>query len=270
LSAGYQIAQIAHVVADYMIAHPNAAKNWHDISNSIIVLEAPDARALSELQDNARDKGLTVTEFREPDLADEITALAFSPSDETKRFLSNLRLAGRKQKPQQSLLDREHNLRCISFAMADHMHYHGQDPLQYGRAMREHYFALLEYLNGDIDLDNYANWRLPEWLKDNKEAVLAGSPSRYVMDRYFTFKFSGLRSRLPSEAYAETYGEEADPEVISLLNNRGEYSVLAFKITHLIELVTSSYFSGKPVYEAGFEMLSINGMFPRVLEGAAV
>jgi len=104
LSAGYQIAQVAHVVANYMLTHPEAAKNWHEISNYIIVLEVDDTQALDDLKLDAEEKRLQVVEFKEPDLDYETTALAFTPSEMTRLFLRNLPLAGRRASKQQSTL----------------------------------------------------------------------------------------------------------------------------------------------------------------------
>jgi peptidyl-tRNA hydrolase len=104
LSAGYQIAQVAHVVADYIMTHPEAAKNWHTISNYIIVLEVDDQESLLDLHEEARNASLQVVAFQEPDLNFETTALAFSPSEQTTAFLRHLRLAGRKKNPQQDVL----------------------------------------------------------------------------------------------------------------------------------------------------------------------
>lgn len=233
LSAGYQIAQVAHVMAEYALNHHSSAKYWHHLSNSLIVLEAKDARALSDLQEKAKSRGINVQEFREPDLGDEITALAFAPGKATKRLLSNLPLAGKNLHNQHELHEREHRLRCMSFAMMDCEQTKGQDVLQHGRSVREHYFALLDHLEGRINLSTTSNWRLPEWVDTYREQIVASLPSRYVMDRYLTLHDSGKpavrevdeegRVHFPDHAassektYRETFGEEADETVAYLI-----------------------------------------------------
>lgn len=233
LSAGYQVAQVAHVMAEYILHRPQTAKYWHHLSNSLIVLEAKDAEALSELQEKAKLKGLDVQEFREPDLGDEITALAFSPSKNTRKFLSNLPLAGKNLHNQSKIHEREHRLRCMSFAMMDCEQTKGQDVLQHGRSVREHYFALVDHLNGRIDLSATSNWKLPEWVDTYKEQILESLPSRYVMDRYLTLHDSGKpavrevdedgRVHFPEHAassektYREAFGDEADETVAYLI-----------------------------------------------------
>lgn len=191
LSSGYQTAQVAHVVADFIMANPETAQTWHAVSNSVIVLEAKDARELSFLKADAEDKGLKVTEFREPDLGDEITALAFAPGEETRKFLSNLPCAGRKLHNQQELKARERRLRELSFAMQDCEQTKGQNVLQHGRSVREHYFALVNHMKGNINLNETSNWRLPEWVDKYSEQILALLPSNYVMDRYLTLHDCG-------------------------------------------------------------------------------
>lgn len=233
LSAGYQIAQVAHVMAEYALNHHNSAKYWHHLSNSLIVLEAKNARDLSDLQEKAKSRGINVQEFREPDLGDEITALAFEPGKATKRLLSNLPLAGKNLHNQHELHEREHRLRCMSFAMMDCEQTKGQDVLQHGRSVREHYFALLDHLAGRVDLSTTSNWRLPEWVDTYREQIVDSLPSRYVMDRYLTLHDSGKpavrevdeegRVHFPGHAassektYRETFGAEADETVAYLI-----------------------------------------------------
>jgi len=193
LSSGYQTAQVAHVVAEFALQLPEVASTWHRLSNSLIVLEAENAAQLSELQEKALSLGIKVVEFREPDLGDEITALAFAPGAETRRLLSNLRCAGRNvtEAGQAALHAREARIREMSFAMMACDQTPGQNVLQHGRSVREHYFALLSHLRGDIDLREFENWRIPEWLDEHRDAILASLPSRYIMDRYLTLHDSG-------------------------------------------------------------------------------
>lgn len=96
MSPGYQTAQIAHVIAEYILAHPEEAKQWHDKSNYIIVLETKNCLTLSQLLEKGSQKGLTVQPFHEPDLDYQLTALAFSASEETRKLLGNLPCAGKK------------------------------------------------------------------------------------------------------------------------------------------------------------------------------
>jgi len=242
LSAGYQIAQIAHVTADFIQANPELADRWHSISNSIIVLQAENAEALSELQEEARKRGIKVTEFREPDLGDEITALAFEPSAKTRKLLANLPLAGRKLHDQQKLRDNERRICKLSHEMMDCEQTKGQNVLQHGRSVREHYFALVDHLNGRVDLSTTDNWRIPAWVDDYKEQILASLPSRYIMDRYLTLHDCGKpavrevdedgKQHFPDHAasservYRETFGENANETVAYLIAHDMEAHML--------------------------------------------
>lgn len=235
LSAGYQIAQVAHVMADYIMRHPSSASQWHSISNSLIVLEAKDASALSELQERAKNRSMEVQEFREPDLGDEITALAFTPSPKVRRLLSNLPLAGKNLHNQAKLHEREHRLRCMSFAMMECDQTKGQNVLQHGRSVREHYFALVEHVNGRMDLNTFDNWKVPEWVDQYREQIVKTLPSRYVMDRYLTLHDSGKpvvrevddegkvhfpnHAKQSGETYRETFADEADESVAYLIEH---------------------------------------------------
>jgi peptidyl-tRNA hydrolase len=233
LSAGYQTAQIAHAVADFIQTNPEIANKWHTISNSLIVLEAEDAVGLSAIQDEATRRGIVTTGFREPDLGDELTAVAFAPGEATRKLLSNLPCAGKKLHNQAALKEREHKLRKMAFAMMACDQTEGQNVLQHGRSVREHYFALLDHLSGRIDLTNAPNWRIPEWVNKYADQIVATLPSRFVMDRYLTLHDCGKPSVLevdkdgkrhfPDHAvaservYRETFGEEADETVAYLI-----------------------------------------------------
>ncbi len=203
------------------------------MSNSIIVLEAENAAALSALKEEALDRGLIVTEFREPDLGDEITALAFAPSEGTRKFLSNLPLAGKKIHEQQRLKDREKKVCKLSDEMMNCEQTKGQNVLQHGRSVREHYFALVGHLKGRIDLNEASNWRIPAWLEQYSEQILYSLPSAYIMDRYLTLHDCGKpavrevddegRTHFPDHAassekvYRETFGVNANEMVAYLI-----------------------------------------------------
>lgn len=205
------------------------------MSNSLIVLTAADTTALSALLERAHHRGLTVTAFREPDLGDELTALAIAPSAETRRLLSNLPLCGRgiTADTEAHARAREGRLRQMSFAMMDTEQTHGQDVLAHGRSVREHYFALLEHLHGTRDLSAHENWRIPAWVNTHAAQLRAALPPRHVMDRYLTLHDCGKprvltvtddgRRQFPGHAaaseavYRETFAGEADETVAALI-----------------------------------------------------
>lgn len=208
------------------------------------MLAAPNAEALSSLQEKTRSRGITVTEFREPDLGDELTALAFAPSDSTRRLLSNLPCAGRNvtEETETRAKARERRLREMSFAMMSTPQAEGLDVLQHGRSVREHYFALLDHLHGQVNLADYDNWRVPTWLSHsapdfarNRDAILRSLPSRHQMSTYLTLHDCGKprvmavgedgRRHFPGHAqasaatYREGFAGEADDTIANLIEH---------------------------------------------------
>lgn len=135
LSPGYQVAQTAHAIADFLITQPTLAQTWHFTSNSLIVLSTPTASELYHLYCEALSSGLNVIPFREPDILDEITGLAFAPSSINRQFLSTLPLVGKQHS---SVKSRENKLKSIAFKMMDEQGFvAGEHALQTGRSLRE-------------------------------------------------------------------------------------------------------------------------------------
>ena len=201
------------------------------------MLTAPSAHALFDIATAARARGIVTTEFREPDLGDELSAVALAPSAETRKLLSNLPLAGRgvTTEAEATARARESRLREMSYAMMSCDQTPGQDVLQHGRSVREHYFALADHLAGTVNLHDYANWRLPAWLDTYREELLAATVDRYAMDRYLTLHDCGKPAVLevredghrhfPGHAdastrvYRDTFAGEADETVAYLIEH---------------------------------------------------
>ena len=219
LSAGYQTAQIAHATADFIMNNPQLAKQWHTVSNSVIILEAKNAEHLSELQETAETRGIITTEFREPDLGDEITAVTFAPGVATRKLLSSLPCAGRKMNDQTVLKESENLIRVMSFEMMDTKVSATCNSLQQGRLLREYYFVFLNYLENKIDLSNAINWDIPNWVHEDKETVLTNLPSRYVMDRFLTLYFGEEAPEVLKESYRVNPNNSSYLEVAELLEN---------------------------------------------------
>ena len=87
------MAQSCHVVFSFSQDHPEETKRWMSISNYIAVLNSsgePDLHQLIELSDR---QGIKYSIFREPDIGDQITAIAFEPGSKSKKLCSHLKLA---------------------------------------------------------------------------------------------------------------------------------------------------------------------------------
>jgi len=91
LSQGLKLAQACHALRAFGARHPEIDREWFERSNNIAVLVVPDEQKLRELLELTESRGLAVAPFLEPDLGDQMTALALEPS--AKRFLRRLPLA---------------------------------------------------------------------------------------------------------------------------------------------------------------------------------
>lgn len=95
LSSGQQTAQIAHAVADFALHRGESFANWHSTSQFIVSLQTPCTESLEALLQDAHLNGFDTVVFREPDLDDELTAVAFVPNEAVKKYLRKLPLAGK-------------------------------------------------------------------------------------------------------------------------------------------------------------------------------
>ncbi len=84
LSAGMQLAQVAHVAIEH------AAE--YEVDDTVIVLTVPDEVSLCRLALNSVYRGYETTWFEEPDLDGAITAIAIHAA--AKSLLKKLPLAG--------------------------------------------------------------------------------------------------------------------------------------------------------------------------------
>ena len=95
LSLPTQAVQSAHAAIDFQHAHPLEASEWQTKSNYLALLTVANEEELYRLSDKAETRGIKYTIFREPDINNEITAIAFEPSDASKRITSGCPLLGK-------------------------------------------------------------------------------------------------------------------------------------------------------------------------------
>lgn len=88
LSAGLKCAQAIHAFRQFVGEYPVLEQYWHAEHNNIVVLQHEDPETLAG---GLRSMGLRLSEFREPDLGDELTAICVEPAG--GRYLSSLPLA---------------------------------------------------------------------------------------------------------------------------------------------------------------------------------
>jgi len=98
LEPGLQMAQSCHVVFNFSQEHPNETKTWMSESNYIAVLNGSDEDDLLRLIGRAQVEGIKCSIFREPDIENQITAIALAPGPKAKKLCSRLALALRSSK----------------------------------------------------------------------------------------------------------------------------------------------------------------------------
>lgn len=76
LSAGQQAAQATHAAIEAARADTPAVRAWHLDSNTVVLVVVDGAPQLERLARQALIAGCEVHAFREPDLGDELTAIA--------------------------------------------------------------------------------------------------------------------------------------------------------------------------------------------------
>ena len=96
LSPGYQAVQSAHAAINFQYQYPKIAKNWNSKSNYLIFLSCKSQDELIQYKNKFDLAGLLYTLFYEPDINNELTAIAIEPSEKTKKICSNLPLLLKK------------------------------------------------------------------------------------------------------------------------------------------------------------------------------
>jgi hypothetical protein len=180
LSAGYQATQLAHALADFIIAHPEVAKSWHTTSNSLITLTCSSEQELHRLLSRATSKGIRHFAFREPDLGYALTAIALEPGDETKRLCSSLPLALKHHDPEAR--EREAGLKKLVADMSLCEQTKGMSVLDHGYSVWQYTADLINHLRTGSELK--FEWRLPEWLYEHKESILKDLFHDLVIEHY--------------------------------------------------------------------------------------
>lgn len=82
-----------HAAFAFQHDHPELCADWLKVSNYLVIVAVPDEGALLDLVSAASARGIPRTAVREPDLADEATAVALGPGPAVGRLLANAPLA---------------------------------------------------------------------------------------------------------------------------------------------------------------------------------
>lgn len=98
ISAGYQVAQTAHSVAEFAHELPKQFKDWKTNSNYIISLSIDNEEKLQRLYYKLQDYGADVVAFTEPDIGDQLTAICYYGTPELRKITDKLNLTLKNQK----------------------------------------------------------------------------------------------------------------------------------------------------------------------------
>lgn len=96
LPIAYQAVQAGHAAIDFQHEHPEIAKEWQTKSNYLAFLTVADEAQLIKLITKAVLTGIKHTVFREPDIDNQITAVAFEPSEASRKLTSSCPLLGKE------------------------------------------------------------------------------------------------------------------------------------------------------------------------------
>lgn len=97
LPSGLQAAQAVHAAFQFFHWHPVTVGRWLLSSNYLIIVQVPDENELLDLLLRARALDIKTARVNEPDLDDELTAIAMAPVEAARRLCSSLPLALRER-----------------------------------------------------------------------------------------------------------------------------------------------------------------------------
>ena len=81
-----------HALREFVKDHPDIDKEWFEKSNYLGFLSVKDEHQLVKLAEQALAKGIKFSIFREPDIDNQITAIAIEPGAKSKKLCAKLQL----------------------------------------------------------------------------------------------------------------------------------------------------------------------------------
>ena len=88
LTAGAQSVQSSHALAQFIFEYPDISIKWFK-DPYLAQLSCADEDDLKNLIEKLQKNNIKFSIFREPDLDNQITAIAIEPSDQSRRLLSS-------------------------------------------------------------------------------------------------------------------------------------------------------------------------------------
>lgn len=95
LTPGLQAAQAVHAAFFFAQKYPEVTQEWLADSQYLVIVAVESSEALWELNHKAYSANIPFSVWSEPDLNDEVTAIAFAPSAASRILCANLPLAGK-------------------------------------------------------------------------------------------------------------------------------------------------------------------------------
>ena len=105
LSPGYQAVQPAHALAQFALDHSKEFKNWQTKHKNLVVLAADDEDHLKQIYAESRVRGIKGSIMIEPDIGNELAAIALEPGEETYKLTSYLPLALKRKSSQEVVME---------------------------------------------------------------------------------------------------------------------------------------------------------------------
>lgn len=96
MKSPYKDVQAIHAAIQFQHEHPIESKDWYTNSNYLVYLTVETEEDLINLLCKAESLGIKCSAFIEPDLDNQLTAIALEPSMESKRITSSLKLVGKE------------------------------------------------------------------------------------------------------------------------------------------------------------------------------
>lgn len=93
LSPGYQAVQSCHALRQFTAEHPEKDLEWFTTSNYLALLSVKNEHELRKLFIDAKESGLKCSGFEEPDVDNELTAIAIEPGERSRELCKKLPLA---------------------------------------------------------------------------------------------------------------------------------------------------------------------------------
>lgn len=93
LSAGYQLVQSGHAIAEWIKQFPQEFAEWNKQSNYLISLSTDNEQTLKDLYNELKSNGAHVVAFYEADIDNQMTSICYFGTPEMRKHTQKLDLA---------------------------------------------------------------------------------------------------------------------------------------------------------------------------------